>query len=59
MNPHDHRDLPSEGQLAGFFPGKRELSSFVTGLFLGVVLLAVLAGLGFMIKGHLGIWPTF
>ena len=47
------------GLLNNFFPSRSEFVTFVGGLIWGVVLLAVLAGLGYLVGGHLGIWPTF
>lgn len=64
MSHHDHHapsasDDSLVGMLSGFFPAKGELTAFVGGLALGVVILGVLAALGVAIEGHLGLWRSF
>ena len=45
--------------LARFFPSGGELAAFVGGILVGTGILGVLATIGFLINGHIGIWPTF
>ncbi|HLU39130.1 MAG TPA: hypothetical protein VK081_07075 [Planctomycetota bacterium] len=45
--------------LAGFFPSQADIGAFVGGMVVGLLILAVLTGLGFLIDGHVGIAPTF